>query len=429
MTRRGEGEAGGGEARERGPVAGGHDSHRAANGVADSVEARVAATGLLAGPVVVLLSGGRDSVCLLDLAVRLAGPVSALHVNYGLRDAADADEAHCVALCERLGVPLVVRRAGAPAGNVQAWARDVRYAAAHALDGTIATGHTATDQAETVLYRLVSSPGRRALLGMAPRRGRVVRPLLGVTRAETAAYCAERELPYVDDATNATSARGRIREILELHPAAEANVASTLDQLRDEAEVLDALIDPDADLTTLPPALARLTVQHVVGAAPARYMDEILALAWRGGTGHVDLPGARVTVEYGRVRLASETAAPEPATLAVPGRVAFGAGELTCEVGAFDLADGTLAADALAPALQVRAWRPGDRMRPLGLDGTKSLQDLFTDRKVPTGARHQLPVVVSNGEIAWVPGVATGARFRVNAATKLHVRLQWHPGS
>src|SRR4051812_28055694 len=177
---------------------------------AGAIEARVAGTGLLAGPVVVLLSGGRDSVCLLDLAVRLAGPVVALHVNYGLRAEADADEAHCVALCARVGGPLEIVRPGEPRGHVQAWAREGRYAAAAEREGAIAVGHTATDQAETVLYRLVASPGRRALLGMAERNGRIVRPLLGVTRAQTAAYCTERGLPWVEDATNPTSARGRI---------------------------------------------------------------------------------------------------------------------------------------------------------------------------------------------------------------------------
>ena len=147
-------------------------------------------TGLLAAsrPVLVMLSGGRDSVCLLDLAVRIAGAdaVSALHVNYGLRDASDADELHCALLCERLGVPLEIRRPRRPErGNVQAWARDVRYAAAAELagEGDIAAGHTATDQVETILYRLASSPSRRALLGMKPREGRLVRPLLNFARA------------------------------------------------------------------------------------------------------------------------------------------------------------------------------------------------------------------------------------------------------
>src|SRR3954468_7045591 len=158
----------------------------------DDLRGRVQRTGLLpaGGPVVVLLSGGRDSVCLLDLAVALSGAVRALHVNYGLRPDADGDEAHCAALCARLEVPLSVERASRPdeaPGNLQAWARDARYAAAARLAGDgalVAAAHTATDQAETVLYRLAASPGRRALLGMPARSGRLVRPLLGVTRAE-----------------------------------------------------------------------------------------------------------------------------------------------------------------------------------------------------------------------------------------------------
>jgi tRNA(Ile)-lysidine synthase len=89
------------------------------------------------------------------------------------------------------------------------------------------------------------------------------------------------------------------------------------------------------------------------------------------------------------------------------------------------IADGTLAAGALSSTLEVRPWRSGDRMRPLGLGGSRSLQDLFTDRKVPRERRSQLPVVVSDGEIAWVPGVATGERFRVRADTRERVRLAW----
>src|SRR5881392_1963001 len=151
----------------------------------DELLGRVRATGLLAAgaEVVVLLSGGRDSVCLLDVAVELGCSARALHVNYGLRAEADDDEAHCRALCERLGVALAVRCASRPEdapGNLQAWARDVRYAAAarEAGGGLVAVGHTASDQAETVLYRLAASPGRRALLGMRPLSGHLVRPLL-----------------------------------------------------------------------------------------------------------------------------------------------------------------------------------------------------------------------------------------------------------
>src|SRR5215213_3803793 len=205
------------------------------------VLARVRAGGLLlpGRPVLVLLSGGRDSVCLLDLAVEIARAehVAALHCNYGLRDAAAEDEAHCAALCARLGVELHVRRPRRPdgAGNLQAWARDERYAAAAAIaaerGGDIAAGHTASDQVETVLYRLAASPGRRALLGMSARDGGLVRPLLAVTRDETAAHCAARGLAWREDPSNATRefARNRVRAELvpalrSLHPAAEANV-------------------------------------------------------------------------------------------------------------------------------------------------------------------------------------------------------------
>src|SRR4051812_39693309 len=110
-----------------------------------------------------MLSGGRDSVCLLDVAHRLAEPgaVSALHVNYGLREAAEGDQAHCEELCAALGIELAVERAPAPRrGNLHAWARDTRYGAAARLalerHARVAAAHTATDQAETVLYRLAA---------------------------------------------------------------------------------------------------------------------------------------------------------------------------------------------------------------------------------------------------------------------------------
>ena len=389
------------------------------------------ARGLGGGPVVVLLSGGRDSVCLLDLAVSRAGPVTALHVNYGLRESADGDEAHCAALCERLGATLVVHRPGRPPeGNLQAWARAERYGAAERLDGLIATGHTASDQVETVLYRLAASPGRRALLGMREREGRLVRPLLACTRDETAAHCRARGLTWREDPTNddPAFARNRVRhELLPafrgLHPAAEENVLRTLEVLRDEAAVLDDLIAPEPDvarLAALPPALRRLTVQAMAGRPVGARTDEILALGARGGTAALDLGGGlRAVVEYGRLRFDhGPPPAPVPARLAVPGRTPYGAGELVCEVG-----DGPLDADALEPALEVRPWRAGDRMRPAG--GTRTLQDLFTDRKVPRERRPQVPVVISGGEIAWVPGVATGARFAATETTSRRALLDW----
>jgi tRNA(Ile)-lysidine synthase len=427
--------------------------------IAEDMLARVRAGGLLAEGqrVVVLMSGGRDSTCLLDLAAAVAGApaVTALHVNYGLRAAADEDERHCRELCRRLGVELQVRRAAPRArGNLQGWAREVRYRAARELAASpladIAVGHTATDQVETILYRLASSPSRRALLGMRERDGSVIRPLLAFTRDDTAAYCAARALAWREDESNSLPAyaRNRVRSGLvpalrEVHPGAEANVLAAAEILRAEADVLDGLVEEAlrAGITTrrlreLPGALRRLVVQRMAdeaagGFAPGagRRADELAALGDRG-TAMLDIGcGLRAVVEYGKLRI--ERPRREPSTspasvrLPIPGRVSFASWEVSCDVVAPAREDGVLDRAALGSSeLLVRAWRPGDRMAPLGLAGTKSLQDLFTARRVPRLERGATPVVEVSGEIVWVPGVATSERFKVTADTREAVRLR-----
>jgi tRNA(Ile)-lysidine synthase len=300
------------------------------------LEETVRAEGLLAEgrAVVVMYSGGRDSTCLLDLAVRIAGApvVSALHVNYGLRATADADERHCASVCERLGIQLDVRRPVRPTergGNLQAWAREERYRAAAELaparGADIAVGHTRSDQVETILYRIASSPSRRAVLGMQARDGSrppVVRPLLGVTRDQTGAYCVQRGLRWRDDETNDTGAyaRNRIRRELvpaleRIHPAAQDNLLALAEILRGEAEVLDELVNgvlagraeiEVAQLRELAPALRRLVVQRLADAAAghpaagvARRAEEVAAMPSRG-TSALDLPsGVRATARDG----------------------------------------------------------------------------------------------------------------------------------
>jgi tRNA(Ile)-lysidine synthase len=301
---------------------------------------RVLAEGLVAPgkPVVAMLSGGRDSVCMLDLAVRVAGAgeVTALHVNYGLRDDSGEDERYCAELCGALGVELAIERPTRPQGpgNLQAWARDARYAAAAGLalprGATIVTGHTADDQVETILYRLASSPSRRALLGMRPRDGSLARPLLGFTRVETTTYCEQRGLSWRDDSSNAEPAyaRNRVRhgllpELAKIHPAAAENVLRTAALLRDEAEVLDALVDAEVDgsgasargtialerLAQLPPALRRLVLQRLADGAAgrpvpgaARFAEQVAGLR-RSGTAMLDLgSGIRAVAEGGVLR-------------------------------------------------------------------------------------------------------------------------------
>jgi tRNA(Ile)-lysidine synthase len=383
-------------------------------------------------PLLVMVSGGGDSVALLDIAHRLRAPVTALHVNYGLRPDASLDQALVERLCDEREIALTVKQVSLPAesGNLQELARDARYSLAEEMaEGDYAAAHTASDQAETVLYRLAVSPGSRALQGMAPRRGRLVRPLLRVTREEVREYLRARGLEWREDPSNADRrfARARVRHdvldaLRELSPSAERTIAETADQLREEAELLDEAVrealaglggGPAISLDTLaelPPALRRLVLRELAGRALSRQELRQLLEVSHQGTKVVELGGGlRAVAEYGTLRFtrAADAEPPPPVDLAVPGRTRFGDWELEARLSG----PGDVTVTQIGSVVTVRAWRDGDRMRPAGLGGSKSLQDLFTDRKVPRALRRTLPVVESAGEIVWVAGVAVDERF------------------
>ena len=412
--------------------------------------------------VVVMISGGPDSACAAAGLARALGPahVHALHVNYGLREGADDDVAVCRRLCAALRIDLHVERAKAEDGNLQAEARRVRYDAAERLRARtdsrwIATGHTRTDAAETTIYRLAASPGSRALLGLPPRNGRVVRPLLALDRERTRELAVAAGLPFADDESNAdeTFARNRIRarvlpELRELSPAAERNIAETRAELREEAELLERVVLEALDaagagagavaihadaLADSEPGLRRLALRALAERAAGRAVPlgreraaEIMRLAADPEGGTVELGGDLVAhCEGGFVRFeASEAeAAPQPAALTLPGRVRIGDWEVRAELhpGPVEPAGpelATLDAASLAGRVEVRTWRDGDRIRPLGMEGSKTLGDLFADRDVPRSLRHRLPVVTVNGDVAWVAGVAVSEDFRLAPETQ-----------
>lgn len=295
---------------------------------AASFRARVAATGLLpAGePLVVAVSGGRDSLCLLGLAVELVGreSVLAVHVHHGLRGrTADHDAVRVSSLAAELGVAVRVVRLTVPdavresTASPATWARDARRSALRtAADHwagattTVAVGHTASDQAETVLLRAISSPGTRALAGIAsrdPARG-IVRPLLaaGLTRSDSGAWCTAHGLAWRDDPSNPTSPRGRVRDVLgtldALDGRATGALVATAERAREDdaalREVAAALLHPGdartdgaawvsrAATADAPRAVARravrllaeATVERACARVEAR-VDEVLALA------------------------------------------------------------------------------------------------------------------------------------------------------
>jgi tRNA(Ile)-lysidine synthase len=302
------------------------------------------------GEVLCLVSGGADSTCLLHALRSLGYRASALHVNHKLRGGeSEADAAWCA---DALGAE-VVERDGR--GLSEAELRDQRYAVAK---GRLrATGHTASDQVETILYRLVSSG--RATGIKARREDGVVRPILPLWREETEAYCLAEGLEFRVDSSNAATKRGLIREeilpqLRRLHPAADSNLLRALEE---RAE--------------LPPALADL-------------------LSSAAGSKRLDLGGGLQAVrEYDRLWL-------EHGPVDLHGEVRWGPWRI---------------ASAL-PGLKVRGWRPGDRLA----GRRKKIQDVFVDAKVPRSERESWPLVVRGDEVVAVPGIVEAEGVEVERA-------------
>ena len=291
--------------------------------------------------VVCLVSGGADSTCLWHVLRELGYGVSAVHVNYGLRGVeADEDARFC---SELMGAEILTPSDTVSQGTTEAELRDIRYELT-AGRGLRATGHTASDQAETILYRLVSSGSARGI--KVRREDGVVRPLLPLWREETEAYCRAHELVFRQDSSNQETKRGLIRdEILpllrKLHPAADRNLLALAEE----------------------PARLPRTLE--------RTLAELLAST--AGTRSADLGrGLRAVREYDEVRL--------------EGLVEFGPWRLESDV----------------PGLSVRTRRPGDRLA----GRRKKVQDLFVDAKVPRRARDEWPLVVSEVGVVAVPGIA-----------------------
>ena len=384
--------------------------------------------------VLAMVSGGADSLCLLHaLAAAHPGPIGVVTVDHGLRPAA-AEEATAVReLALGLGLDCtLVRLALAPGPGIQERARAARYAAVRQLatrDGwdVIATGHTASDQAETVLMRLARGAGRTGALGMAPRSGDLVRPLLVVTAVETADWCLAAGLEPADDPSNRDAAytrvraRGLVSGFAALHPGAERNLARFADLLRDEHEVLRRVAD-DAwrrcarcgglavdRLAAEPVALRRLVVRRLLGEAGiggddvgARTVDAVLAVVT--GPARAELPGGVAVRTGGILRAIAEIPPPPaPCELAVPGRVRFGDLVVTARdgVGASPAPDRV----AVVPGrrITVRGTLPGDRIALTG-GGHARVGRILQSDGVPAPLRGRVPVVVADEVPIWVAG-------------------------
>ena len=433
---------------------------------------------MLAGGETVLVgvSGGADSVALLYILIALAPAfgvrLHVLHVDHGLRAESARDGEFVQALGVRLGVPVDVARVSVALGSAEASARAARHAALEAAAerlgaARIALGHTADDQAETLVMRVLEGTGVRGLAGIPPVRGRLIRPLLESRHRDAIAALQAVGLPWLEDPSNRDPRffRNRVRHALlpRLTELAGGDVVTQLGRLarraREAVDAIDhvaaaeltrlaggddgALVLPRSALAALPRPIAaevlRAAAERLGGRAPLRAwghrgLRRILAEApprrpFRLGGVVVEVSGDRVRV--GRARPPALAAR----DLAVPGRVELpeiGRALEAVVVAAADYAvpraPDRVAFDAAAlPArLVVRARRRGDRFRPFG-GGDRRLKSFLIDAKVPRWDRDRLPLVDSGRDIVWVAGVRRGAAAPVTPATGSVVELRLVP--
>lgn len=403
--------------------------------------------------VLVALSAGPDSTALLAALAQLrevgaVAAVSALHVDHGLRPGGADDAACAAATCARFGVPFESVRVTVPPGNVQAEARRARYAAlrraaAQAGATRIATGHTRSDQAETVLFRLARGAGARGLAGIPPRRGALIRPLIDRGREEGIAFLAALGVAWREDPTNASAryVRNRIRhEVLPalraIAPAAEASLARAADLARADERALvrraRALLTGDEGvsgerLLGEPLAVRRRVVRLLWaraggrGVLTAAHVRDVLALLRRTRPAARTLPGGRVARwRYGRLAVVAPAAPQgEPAgAVPVPGPGRY----LVRERGvAVEISIGR--PDGIAWPLVVRTRRPGDRIRVEGAPGSKTLKRWLIGRKVPREARDDLLVVAAGSRVLAIPALGVVAHGLGAGGAALSVRI------
>ena len=415
------------------------------------------------------VSGGADSVFLLHLmtARREAGyRFEAIHVNHGLRGAeSDEDETFVRALCEKTGIPLYVRRPDLHGKADENSAREARYScfhqcvAEHGADGIILAHHE-DDLAETFLMRLMRGAGTEGLGCMREadvRNGvRILRPMLRLRRDEIRKTLREAGIEWREDSSNANEQyfRNAVRQKLipqmeEMIPGVTGRLAATARVIAEDNCVLDAEADSflkefaygkhlDAKaLERRPEGLQARILRHWWAAnAPIteehtlnyRQTEDLKSLI-RNSTGTVNLPGGLTAIRGKRwIHLTGFPRNEENPRVFDGKPVSFGGLTLEANPGEGNPGNGKNTQEmpeCFADGCIVRFRRPGDRIRPFGMAGSRKLQDYLTDRGVEAPWRDEIPLLCKGNEVIWVAGVGTGAVPRQTGEDSHQIRLRW----
>jgi len=379
-----------------------------------------------AGRVLVGVSGGPDSTALLVALHEERRDVVAAHYDHALRDGSDAVAMQVARLCERLGVELVTerRREPLPKGSLQAGARALRYAfLERALHMTradvVVTAHTADDLVEGVILHLLRGCGLAGFRGMPARRGPFVRPMLGVWRRDVMAFLAARGIQAYEDPANIDPRFARVRVRTEIVPALERDRPGITRHFH-AAALAVARLQEKAEAGASEVEILKRMYTEAGGPQPGLSRSHIEAMlnlsrGGRGGRG-VDLPGGlRFRSVGGRLQIVDR----EPA-MRVPPRLVVKACAGCSEPGVAHLRTGL--------DLRVGFRTPGLRLKPSGGRGTRKLQDVFVDARVPREERDAWPLVFAGERLAWVPEVAVDAECEATRGEPaLHVGIEPMP--
>ncbi len=436
------------------------------------------------------VSGGADSVCLLhmlhELAPRWDLRLAVIHIDHGIRGAAsDADAEFARSLAEQFSLPFHFRRVDVPAlkDNLEQAARGARRQFFLDLLGSgavqrVATGHTRSDQAETVLYRILRGSGPAGIAGIRPvDRNGIVRPLLYCTRAEVRNWLEERQIRWREDESNQDLSydRNRIRHALlpqlrrEYNPNVDETLANMAEIARDDEEYWTERLDAtplSGPAFCLPierlrshPAPARRIIRRAIQAIKGdlrqidfEHVEAVLEMARSGeGHGRTQAPGVDIFRSFEWIRFAPAgydnmrerdfcIAFEPPAEIAVPGAaraIEFqlvdreGAGALpeAC-ANVVDELDWQRISSPSAPAgassgwLELRNWRPGDHYRPAGRPHDEKIKFLFQEARVPLWDRRWWPVLTARGLIVWSRQFGPADGFERNASTATILRIR-----
>lgn len=431
--------------------------------------------------VLVGLSGGPDSVCLLYILKGLGLKLYIAHLNHGLRAMeSDRDQRFCEELGKRLGIPVYTKKIKVKKSEEAC--RNARYrfleeTAKRVGAEKIAMGHNADDQAETVLMRLLRGAGVKGLSGIPPVRGLIVRPLINVWRSEILDYLRKRKIPYRIDSTNLKTDffRNRIRhELIPFLATYNPNIKNILRNTGRNMAVMNQYLEQE---------LVRRTAQGMGLNLSSSHITDIMALAGeKAGSKSICLPkGIKVIKEYDRLffskgrfeasdfeknlmlqgekeflkekrsfsfkpegaslerkgetakRHAGETFGfpheylelPIPGKVRIPSSNTFITSRLCKKPKkiprkSFEV---MLDYDKISHPLIVRNRMPGDVFQPIGLNGKKTLKDIFIDEKIPKRVRDRIPLVVSGKDICWIPGYRISENFKIGPETKRVVKL------